>query len=117
WPARLAIATMMTGSYVAPLLLLGRRPWEPSTMAAPLNIAAFAVVVSTVFGEIHYRTVKRSYAQQRALDQRSRELEELDRLKNDFFANVSHELRTPLTLILAMLGELRASGGPDARPH
>ncbi len=34
------------------------------------------------------------------LDEQNRELQDLDRLKTQFFSNVSHELRTPLTLIL-----------------
>jgi signal transduction histidine kinase/class 3 adenylate cyclase len=42
-----------------------------------------------------------------ALKTANEQLQELDRLKGDFFANISHEFRTPLTLSLASFKELR----------
>ncbi len=35
------------------------------------------------------------------IEKQAQELEELDKLKNQFFTNVSHELRTPLTLLIS----------------
>jgi len=52
------------------------------------------------------------------LDSQNRELQDLDRLKTQFFSNVSHELRTPLTLILGPVETLLTRGEQlDAKMH
>ncbi len=52
------------------------------------------------------------------LDEQNRELQDLDRLKTQFFSNVSHELRTPLTVILGPAeGLLEKSDRLDADTH
>lgn len=52
------------------------------------------------------------------LDEQNRELQDLDRIKTQFFSNVSHELRTPLTLILGPVENMLARGDSlDAKMH
>jgi len=52
------------------------------------------------------------------LDIQNQKLQDLDRLKTQFFSNVSHELRTPLTLILGPVETLLGrSDLLDARVH
>src|SRR6185437_1034138 len=60
--------------------------------------------------EIEARVAERTRELEAAraeLEAKSRQIEEVDRLKNAFIANMSHEIRTPLNSVLALTQLLR----------
>jgi len=76
------------GESIGQLRVLGMQAISPEQRELAASIAAQA--------SIHLETLRLN----EELQQRARELQELDRLKSAFLANMSHELRTPLNSIL-----------------
>jgi signal transduction histidine kinase len=76
-------------------------------MGGSLAFMVFGVGALVIGGHLFYRLIRENFEQRRLLAERATRLEELDRTKNELFANVSHEFRTPLTLVMTQLRALR----------
>jgi len=80
--------------------------WAYGLYASILGLGMYVVLANT-------KARERQRAERQLERQALLHLQELDRVKTDFFTNVSHELRTPLTLILGP-AEMLATEPPDA---
>ncbi|MDB5233970.1 MAG: hypothetical protein JWR44_963, partial [Hymenobacter sp.] len=86
-------------------------PWWRTWWAYLIYATAFGLVIYGV--RAYTKARERDHADHQLEHQALAHLQEMDRVKTDFFTNVSHELRTPLTLILGP-AEVLATEPADA---
>lgn len=112
WPARLAASNVFLQALA---LMAGLALGQPGFGNLIFGILAFGsiAVLATVTAGLRFGARRRLFDTREELSTANARLQEIDRQKNEFFANISHELRTPLTLILAPVNELLSSIGPS----
>ncbi|KAB2841344.1 response regulator [bacterium] len=99
--ARLVLAYYLVNLILASWLGLPKVDYYDLALRAGLIalMGVLLVQLTDILSQSLSKVYERSLQHRKAKE----ELKELDRLKEDFFANVSHEFRTPITLTLAPL--------------
>ena len=90
--------------YIGPCLA---QPIDDVAALVGNNLFLVSTIVIVTAGQYtSVRLLRREFMSGRALQVALNRLQELDKLKTEFFSNITHELRTPLTTILSPLESL-----------
>ena len=93
-------------------------PIEASIFVNNLYFLFIVQLIATVSSYFAECSRFKDFSLRYELDQKNKELEQMDKLKSRFFANISHELRTPLTLIMSPIQDvLRKADALPGRVH
>lgn len=89
---------------------------RPSPFLSPLAYLVYSLLVLIAIWLVWNYTTKRKMLEQQLMVEMEKEknLQELDRARNEFFTNISHDLKTPLTLVIEPLKQLDKQIPQDA---
>lgn len=85
---------------------LNKQEEQLSQQRLLIFLALLAIGLLGLLAWFYWRNSRHRKKVAQLLEAQNEELQKLDQIKSQFFANISHEFRTPLTLILGPIGEV-----------